>query len=72
MGYIGASSTSGAKGSTPTVSPSFNSIGGQNAKKTFIAQNIDSTGSNIIGIVVTPLDGATASVKSSFSWREIF
>jgi hypothetical protein len=72
VGYIGASSTSGAKGSTPTVSPSFNSIGGQNAKKTFIAQNIDSTGSNIIGVVVTPLDGATASVKSSFSWREIF
>jgi hypothetical protein len=62
----------GGKGVDPTVSPSFGIGGGLNAKKTFISQNIDSNNSNIIGFVVTPLDGATASVNFAFTWREVY
>ena len=72
VGFVNGSSTLGGKGVAPTVSPSFTQTTGVNAKKTFIAQNIDSTGSNLIGVVVTPLDGATASVNAAFSWREVF
>ena len=72
VGFVNGSSTLGGKGVDPTVSPSFTQTTGVNAKKTFIAQNIDSTGSNLIGVVVTPLDGATASVNAAFSWREVF
>jgi hypothetical protein len=72
VGFVNGSSTLGGKGIDPTVSPSFFQTGGMNAKKTFISQNIDSNNSNIIGVVVTPLDGATASVNSSFSWREVY
>ena len=72
VGFVNASVSGGGKGVDPTVSPSFTQTHGVNAKKTFIAQNIDSTGSNLIGVVVTPLDGATASVNAAFSWREVF
>ena len=72
VGFVNASVSGGGKGVDPTVSPSFTQTTGVNAKKTFIAQNIDSTGSNLIGVVVTPLDGATASVNAAFSWREVF
>ena len=72
VGFVNASVSGGGKGVDPTVSPSFTQTTGLNAKKTFIAQNIDSTGSNFIGVVVTPLDGATASVNAAFSWREVF
>ena len=72
VGFVNASSTVGGKGISPTVSPSLAQSGAGSAKKTFIAQNIDSNGSNIFGIIVTPLDGATASINFAFSWREVF
>ena len=72
VGYVNASATSGGKGTAPTISPSFARNGGQAAKKTFLAQNIDSNNSNIIAFVVTPLDGATASVNFAFTWREVY
>ena len=72
VGFLNASATLGGKGVDPTVSPSFGIGGGLNAKKTFISQNIDSNNSNIIGFVVTPLDGATASVNFAFTWREVY
>jgi hypothetical protein len=44
------------------------------AKKIIPVNNlyIDSDDSNIIGFVVTPLDGATASVNFAFTWREVY
>jgi hypothetical protein len=72
VGYVNASVSGGGKGVQPTISSAFTQKIGINAKKTFISQNIDSTGSNLIGVVVTPLDGATASVNAAFSWREVY
>lgn len=72
VGFVNASATLGGKGIDPTVSPSLGIGDRPNAKKTFLSQNIDSNDSNIIAFVVTPLDGATASVNFAFTWREVY
>jgi hypothetical protein len=72
VGFVNASVSGGGKGVDPTISSSFTQTGAANAKKTFITQNIDSDGSNLIGVVVTPLYGATASINAAFSWREVY
>lgn len=72
VGFVNASTNDAGKGISPTISPSFTQKIGINSKKTFISQNIDSNNSNMIGVIVTPLDGATASIHAAFSWREVY
>jgi hypothetical protein len=71
-GFVNASVSGGGKGVAPTVSGSFAMSSSINAKKSFLSQNIDATDSNVFAFVVTPLDGATASVNMAFDWREVY
>lgn len=45
---------------------------GSNAKRNFIAQNIDCTDSQVYVIIATNLTGSSTTVGGGFSWREIY
>lgn len=51
---------------------SMTSASGSSARRNYIAQNIDSTGSSIYVIYVTNLTGNAANVAAGIQWREVY
>lgn len=69
-GYSAASSGSGQSGKN--LATSSESQSGPSAKKNFLAQNYDSTDSEIFVVLVTNLAGAATSCGVSVQWSEIY
>jgi hypothetical protein len=71
VGFVSASLT-GGKGVDISFNGSTLQISGSPNKMNFLSSNIGSTDSNVMALIITPLDGATASINMGVTWREIY